>query len=380
MSDWEKLRSDFPHTKNMTYLDNAGIVPTPLPVVRDMQQFMERYNQGEFLRHLDYLYEVLDGTRKLFASMINASKEEVALTSHTSEGINIIANMLNLKPGDNVVITSLEYPSNYYPWVHLQRNEIEVRVANDVNGAIGLEEIDKLIDRRTRAIAVTHVAFSSGFRLDLEKLGQYTRAKEILFIVDGSQSLGALPLDVRACQVDFLACSCFKWLMAPLGTGLLYCRKELITRFEPAYVSSMSYERKLLSEDLNVSQLRGDAMRFMLSGNFNLFGFRGLMGCLEYILNLTVRELAERVLYLSGYLIEGIKRLGVEVVTPEERERRSGIVLFRTNKLDEIFEELKRRGIVTAKRSGGIRVSPHFYNSTGELDKLIEAVSWHCRR
>jgi len=163
-------------------------------------------------------YETLDqDLRQVLGRLINASPEEIALVQNTAEGINIAAHAIPFQPGDNVIFCDMEYPANVYPWMNLERRGVEVRIVPNREGGLALDDLEATIDQRTRVVAASSVEFLTGFRNDLQSIGELCRAKGIYFVVDGIQSLGVIPLDVRKCQIDMLSCGGPKWLMGPCG-------------------------------------------------------------------------------------------------------------------------------------------------------------------
>jgi cysteine desulfurase/selenocysteine lyase len=375
--DIDAIRRDFPITRQVAYLDNASVGPSPQHVIDAVTRFLAEYNSGGLRRHWDYFDGIVGAVQARFGELVGADPDELVPIAHASEGINTIAHMLDLKPGDNVITNDLEFPSNFYPWMNLVRHGIEVRVARDRDGILGLSEMLPLVDGRTRVITATSVAFLNGFRFDIEALGQFARERNIYTVVDATQAVGAVRVDVRTSGIDFMACSGMKWLLGPLGTGVLFCRRDLIPRFQPAYVSWLSLKER--RTDLQPGlELADTARRFMLSGNIGLAAFSGLAAALDYLLRLGPSAIEARLLGLTDRIIAGIHRLGLTIISPLAPPQRSAIVAFRVADPDHVLACLQEQRIQVAKRMDAIRVSPHFYNTEEEIDRMLAVLAAEC--
>lgn len=180
-----------------------------------------------------------DGGKPLFAKLIGAKKEEIALIKNTSTGINIAASVLHYPLGSKIVTTDLEHPSVVYPW--LRRSlDVKVHYVKNVNGKFLLDDLEKAVDDKTVAVAVSHVEYVNGFRNNLHAISEIAHKHGAYLIVDAIQSAGAIPIDVKRDDVDFLATACYKWLLSPPGAGYLYIKEELIEKFEPPFVGGQA--------------------------------------------------------------------------------------------------------------------------------------------
>ncbi|MDI6805284.1 MAG: aminotransferase class V-fold PLP-dependent enzyme [Candidatus Bathyarchaeia archaeon] len=371
MENIDKIRELFPVTKNKVFLNHAAQSPLPKPVADAVCKYAE-----DFSNFGDTSIEWNDGGKPLFARLIGAKPEEIAFIENTSVGINIAANMLHYPPSSKIVTTDLEYPSVVYPWLR-KKLGVKVHYVKNVNGKILLEDVKKVVDDRTVAVAVSHVEYVNGFRNDLRALGEIAHQHQAYLIVDAIQSAGAIPIDVKRDNVDFLATACYKWLLSPPGAGYLYVKEELIEKFEPPFVGWASVKPEVFETidfwDIWSLRLSETAGRFEV-GSPSFISLIGAAEALKMILDFGVENIEKRILKLTDYFIKAVKDLGLELFTPEERQHRSGIVLFRIKKPQEFVAELRRKGIVVSARAHGIRVSPHFYNTEEEIDKLIEEI------
>jgi selenocysteine lyase/cysteine desulfurase len=249
-------------------------------------------------------------------------------------------------------------------------------VKND-RGKIRLEDIEKAVDDRTVAVALSQVEYSTGFRHDLKPISEIAHDHGAYLIVDGIQAAGAVSVDVKRDDVDFLACACYKWLLGPLGAAYFYVKKELIEKFEPPFVGWASVKQSIFDTiefwDIWKLDFPETAARFEV-GSPSVLSLMGAREALRMLLDVGIESIERRILDLTDYLMESITKLGLELQTPQERAYRSGIVNFRVKNPKEVAEKLDKKGIVVSARANGIRVSPHFYNTEDEIDKLIEEV------
>ena len=359
----DELRQEFPLTEELTYLNHAATSPLPGRTRAAMTSFIET---RRFVRRAREEYETLDqDLRQALGQLINASPEEIALVQNTAEGINIAAHAIPFQPGDNVILCDMEYPANVYPWLNLERRGVEARIIPHREGGLALDDLEASTDKRTKAIAVSSVEFLTGFRNDLQSIGKLCRARGIYFVVDGIQSLGAIPLDVRECQIDLLSCGGPKWLMGPCGQGFLFCRQELLEEMIPAYAGATSVVDFLNFRDYDLTFLP-DAKRFELGTN-NLVGEVGLLASVNLLLEVGIEEIRRWTLHLTGVLIEDLQERGYQIASCLRPEHRSAIISFTTPDVEAAYEKLIANKVIVALRENYIRVSPHCYNTEEEV-------------
>ncbi len=369
--DINAIRQDFPITKEFTYLDNAGLSPLPNQVVKAVEGMLHERSQKGTKAFWGWL-EKADEVKSLLAGLINATPDEIALTQNTSEGINLVANMLDWRAGDNVVINNLEFFPNYWPWLRLRKFGVELRIVQHRNGFITTQDIAEQTDDRTRVIALSNIAWINGLKHNLNEIGALAKQHGAYLVVDAIQSVGNMELDVRQGPVDFLACGGHKWLFSLLGTGFFFCRKELIEKFEPVYLGWQSSDSRL-DYTFREYTLSPTAQRFM-HGNTSMAGVFAMAAGINYINQVGLKNIENRNHELTGYLIEQLQTLGVGFLSPLEERYRSSIVNFLPLDAQAVYKEAEARGIVVCVRGGGVRVSPNFYNTTEEIDQLIEVV------
>ncbi len=375
MPDWNQFRDDFPSTRKYAYLDNAAIAPIPKPVYNEVLHVCE-----EFLNHGGTLWDKwimkVEQTRELYAKFIGADdSEEIAFTHSTSEGMNIISHMLSDK--GTVISNELEYPSSNLPWLN-KTNNIKFVKATDGNKIL-IDDLVKAIDQdnKIKTLVTSHVEYSTGFRQDLKELGKVTKQKGIYFVVNPTQSLGALYFSVNDFGIDFMASNGHKWTLSSLGVGAMYIRRKYLKdleKFKPSFFSqSGQKKRENFHDNMNLN-ISTTAARFEL-GTPHVQNIVALNAALRYITKIGIRNIEKRIMYLTDYLIDNLQKLKIEILSPvEQKKYRSGIVTFipRKKKPAQIVDQLETRSkVVVSARGKGIRISPHFYNIEQDIDRLI---------
>jgi selenocysteine lyase/cysteine desulfurase len=369
--DWNAIREEFPITRNYNFQNHAAVGPICRRAAESIRAYLKHaeensYIGGGFYRHADRV-------RGHLAELIHANADEVTFTKNTSEGLSMVANGLSWNSGDNVVITNAEFPANVYPWMALRARGVEVRMVLEEDGRIPLERIFEMINNRTRVVAISSVQFASGFRTDLASLGEYCQSRGVFLCVDGIQSLGAFPVDVREMNIDFLSADGHKWLCAPEGSGIFYVRKEIQGHLRPTSIGWMSMKS---AHDFGHYQFEfADSAKRYDSGAYNVAGIFGLGGALELIHDIGIEAISKRILHLTDMLIAGLRDKGYRVISSRAPGEGSGIVAFRCDDTDANSIQIhlqKEHRIVIAVRCGRLRASPHFYNSESEIQQLIE--------
>ena len=370
----QSWRSEFPVTETYIYMNHAGVAPLSRPVRDAMAGFLEDATVNGAV-NAKLWEETAETCRGAAARLINADPTEIAFMKNTTQGILIAANGVDWRAGDNVVTTAVEFPANVYPWWCLkERYGVQTRMVPERAGRIHVEDIASAIDERTRVVTISHVEFASGFRNDIQALGEICREYDIWFVVDAIQSLGAIEVDVQSCNVDILAADGHKWLLAPEGAAIFYCADEKRERLINTNVgwASVVNPRDFLNYDL---MQKPDATRFE-EGSYNSVGLYGLKAAIELLLDIGISVIKARILELTAHLIAGLEAKGYRVVTPRANSERAGIVIFESDRHTptEIYESLYAENIITAERGSGVRVSPHFYNTISEIERLLEVL------
>lgn len=368
----EKIRSDFPITDKAIYLNHAAIGPSPMPVIEESQKWLINYKTyGElFFPSLADQLEEQNIHRKTVGSFINAKvpEEEIAFTYNTSYGLSAIAEGIQWENGQQIILNDLEYTSNSYTYQALAKKyNLSIDIINNKHGILPLEDYEEKIHDKTRLIAVSHVQFSNGFRSDLGSLARLAHENQAEIIVDAIQSLGAIPVDVQEDQVDYLAAGGYKWLLGQLGTGFLYVKRDLAENLNPTFIGSMS-DASALSLSHHVYQPATGARRFQasLGPNANL-----LAKSVDYISKIGKMNIFKHIMKLTDLLIDLIfQEPNFQLRSPvDNANQRSGIINFVCPNAESVVSKLRTlpKPIAISLREGGLRISPHCYNTEEEI-------------
>lgn len=363
---WQKYRDQLPVTKNLVYMNHAAVGPLCRPAAEAMQGLaQDALDFGS--EHYQKWMDTYQGLRMAAARMINAKPGEIAIVKNTSEGISTVATGLNWKPGEVVVAFEEEFPSNLYPWKRLEANGVKVRWLSIFDD---LDRIDEAC-RGARMLAISYVQYLSGYRVNLEAIGEICARHGCFFLLDAIQGMGAFPIDVRAARIDALAADGHKWLLGPEGCGVLYVRQEVQDEIEPIEFgwTNVAKYYDYASRDMT---LRADAGRYEC-GTLNTIGCYGLRASCEFLLDVGIENTAPAVQGLADRVWAGVNALGFETLGRRSPESGAGIVCFRKAGVDSrvIVSKLREAGIITAPRQGWVRCAPHFYITPEEVDRML---------
>jgi cysteine desulfurase/selenocysteine lyase len=376
-----RVRADFPVTRELTYLDTAYDGPYPLPVLEAGRAFLERRSMGTAGRVHDWM-EVMDEVRHKIAKLVNARPSEIAITTNTTQGTNIVALSVPLGAGDNVVWGSQEYPSNGLVWLtEAERRGFENRIIADRTGALEISDFERVVDEHTRVVSVSHVSYRNGHVLDLRGLADLAHAHGGYLHVDAIQSVGAIQLDVKQSGVDFLTCGTYKWLLGPIGLAFFYVREELLPLVDSPFSGAMQAKKwsdplQAFSQGEVPAELYESARKFEY-GTVHFQGLYELRAAVDYIQDIGMPEIEAQVLGLSSKVWKGVEDLGFEMLTPPNTA--SGIVTCIVQNFDEVAGLLERNKIVVSVKSGKqLRLSPHFFNTEDDVDQLLSVLRLAC--
>ncbi|EAU64039.1 NifS protein [Stigmatella aurantiaca DW4/3-1] len=293
---------------------------------------------------------------------------------NTSHGLGLVAEGLDWKPGDEVAVaTSIEYPSNVYPWLHLKDRGVEVReIVSSPEGGVTPEAVAAALTPRTRLVALSSVQFASGFRTDLDAVGALCERQGVLLCVDGIQSIGCSPVDVKRSRIHFLSADSHKWMLGISGIGFLYVAKDVLPRLRPALVGWRS-TTDAWNFNRSHFELRPDAGR-LEEGSHSFTGIYALGAALELLLEVGMPDIESRIRALLTSLDEGLRGLGCD--TGPSPEHRAGILTFLPPKGESrtLSAWLGERDVSLSLRRGRIRLSPHFYNQPEEIERFLGLV------
>jgi len=373
--DWAALRQEFPTLAKWTYLDVARKTIPP----RCQEQAVQAYyrdiydNAGADA----WSAENVAHARAEMAHLLGAKPSEIAFTKNTTEGLMIAAHAFDLQPGDNIVLTDMEHVANVWPWKHWQQKGVEIRTAKNRAGRLPVEAFLEQVDARTRVISTAYVTYGNGYRVDLPKLGAECRSRGIRLVVDGVQAAGLLAAPLASLGADIVAIGGHKGLMGLTGSGVVYCREELVDRLrvpfmkEPVAPGSATAKAHVNSQFDYVRV----AHRFE-GGNPNFLGVRVLRAGVKFLESIGLPNIEARVRSLTSYCLELMRKNGLKTETPDAWEERAQIINVVVPEAGGLMDVLRdKHGIIVNVKDDRLRVSMSFFNNEADIEKVVRAIT-----
>ncbi len=363
---------EFPHPDSITYLNHAAVAPLPLRTGNAITSFANENVERGSQHYLSWLQTEKKLHQQLQQLIKAPSVDDIALVKNTSEALSMVAYGIEWWDGDNIVSSNQEFPSNRIVWQSLCRFGVSLREAELSDQPSPEQALFDCVDRRTRLITISSVQFSSGIRLDINRIGEFCKQRGILFCVDAIQSLGALEFDVQACQADFVMADGHKWMLGPEGLGVFFttphARDQLqLTQYGWHMIEQCgNYENQPW-------EIAKSARRFEC-GSSNMLGIHALSASVSLLLETGIEKVEQAALECAEYLREKIRsHPELQLLPITEPTLQSPILVFRHNEIDNkrLYQHLQDNGVICALRGGGIRFSPHFYHTQEQLDRAI---------
>ncbi len=367
-------RALFAVTSDRIYLNHAAVGVLPKPTVDALHDFVEAHATGGVLG--TYRYEgAMAEYRQRVGAAIGASGADIAILRNTSEGANVLAQGFDLRPGDEVLLPAEEFPSNAWPWRALRERGVVVRELDCSQSVLGPERLAREIGSRTRVVALSWISYADGARHDLAGIAAVARARGVALVVDAIQGLGALDLDVADFGIDALFAGGAKWLCALQGVALLYVSPALRDRLRVAAPGWRSVA-DMWDFHNDAQGWIGDASRFE-GGTPNFIGALSLATSLELFRSVGIARIERHIAGLRERLAAGLRALGASVLERSGSHAASGILTFSVESRESVAlgRALQSEGFVTTWRANGIRVSPHGYNTLGEIEAFLAALA-----
>ncbi|MCJ9690556.1 aminotransferase class V-fold PLP-dependent enzyme [Rhizobium sp. PRIMUS64] len=369
--DVQAVRKLFPAVEKMTYLDSGFQTPMSKPVKDALETFIrEGY---ETAGPKSVWIDRMEQTRAKVAGLLNAIPEEIAFTKNTSEAMNIAANALPLKAGDNVLMIHGDHPNNAYAFLNLKKKGVEIR-AIPMTEVVNADSFRPYIDANTKAVSMSQVTFHAGHRFDIAGVGQLCKEKNLYYVLDIMQAVGVVPINAKKVSATFIGCGTHKGLLVPQGLGLLYWDRTR-TELEPAYLAAISLANPPADfiarpDDMAPAPTAG---RFEL-GNFNLPAIQALGAALDLINELGVEKIQAHCFDLGDRLIAGLDELGVGLVGPSDRANRAPHIYVATLPADEWIDYFTSKNVRVSPERDGVRISLAMFNTEADIDRFLAVV------
>jgi cysteine desulfurase/selenocysteine lyase len=373
--DWNEFRREMPVAKRWVFLDHAAVAPLSGPARTALSGWADSFCNDGSTSYLDWA-EKIEDLRDISANLIGASREEIALVSNTTAGINLVAGGFPWKEGDNVVLPDNEFPSNQYPWMQLADLGVEARRISSDGVGLDLDRMAAACDDRTRIVTASWVGFAGGWRSDVARLAEIAHDNGALLFLDAIQGLGVFPLDVSASGVDFMAADGHKWMLGPEGAGIFYIRREHLDLLRPVGVGWSSVVDEFAFSEIDLT-LKDTAARYE-GGSRNVPGLIALRASLQLLERFGAAAISSRVIELTDLAYGLLEDAGASIVSVRSADGvKSGIISFEVPGRDP--EEIARRclenQVVLSCRGGRLRISPHAYNTPEDLRKLADVIA-----
>ncbi|GAC1360255.1 MAG: aminotransferase class V-fold PLP-dependent enzyme [Herpetosiphon sp.] len=373
-ADQHAIRAlEFPISERYIYLNHAALGPLPRRTADTMTAFVADFRDKGVLAESTWL-PVVERTRSLVAQLLHCGGDEIAFTKNTSQGLGIVASGIPWRRGDVVVTVRGEFPANVYPWMALQRQGVEVRFVELRHGQIMMEDLRAAL-RGARLLAISWVQYSTGQRIDLAAISSMCREMGVLFSLDAIQGVGALPIDLGATPVDFCAFGGHKWLLGPQGVGVLYVRRDIRDLLLPTNVGWLGVEWQDYAAFDYDRPLKETAGRYE-EGTRSLIGLAGLEQSVRLLLEVGQEQIEQHLVTLIDATIQQLGEKGYRVLTPWPTALRSGIIAIAHPQIpaQALLDQLRQARIVAAVREGGVRLSPHLYNTLDEMHEVVDVL------
>jgi selenocysteine lyase/cysteine desulfurase len=370
--NWPELRKEFPTLESWNYLDCARKTIPPRCQERAMQDYTRDVyeNAGADAWSAVNVAE----TRTVMAQLLGAKPSEIAFTKNTTEALNIAAHGFDLRPGDNVVLTDLEHVANVWVWKHWEAKGVEIRLARNREGRLPLAAFLECMDARTRVVSTAYVTYGNGYRVNLPELGRACRERGARLVVDGVQGIGILSARLDALGADIIASGGHKGLLGLTGSGIVYCREELVQELRADFVKQPAAGPAGGAYVTSQFDYVRTAHRFE-GGNPNFLGIRVFRQGAEFLRSIGLDRIEQRVRELTGTCLKLLKAAGLDSQTPDAWEERAHIINVVVPDATQLMGRLREKHrVVTNVKDGALRLSMSFYNNEDDLERAVRAI------
>ena len=371
--NWQEVYENYPVNRDLIWLNNCGTTPGGSHIKSAINDYISEYTKrGIFATGYSYT-QTKQTIQKIISGLLNCRPEEVAIIHNTSEGMNLISWGISLKPGDEIILLENEYPSNVYPWQHWEDKGIRISFVPMANSPVEfLDNVINSITPETRLMSMSSVHWCTGMPLPLKDISAICKKDDIYLVVDGAQGAGHVEIDMKGWEIDFISFSAWKWLLGPLGLGILAVTDRGLSKLGHVFKGTES-----VIDDTDYlpykNELKPSAERYIYStSSFNDWLY--FKTSLEYLENIGFENVMKRIYTLSDYLIEILKNNGFNVLSDFFQGAKTGIVVAEKSDIDilKFVKKLNENGVITRERLGRLRLAPHIYNSFEQLDRVGE--------
>ncbi|PYK71893.1 MAG: aminotransferase class V [Verrucomicrobia bacterium] len=373
----EFRRREFPICARKIYCAHAADAPLPGRVAEAMRDAIEDASNNE--KQFDKALGLIADTRQLAANFLGTETEEISLTGPTSNGLNAVANGLDWSAGDEVVCYLDDYPADVYPWLNLERSGVKpVLLQTPRLGEITPEIVESALTKRTRLVALASAHNISGYRVDVETIGALCSERGVLFSLDAIQTLGAFPIALK--HVDFLSAGAQKWMLGPSGAGILFVKNSRHELLRPMIIGGWNVESPNFIAQREIKYAEGG--RKFEPGGYNNVPIAGMQAAIALLDEVGLAKISERILSLVATLKNKLAPVDLEFLSPKEELGRSSFLTFRSRRIpaEKLANTLAENDVVVSLRvdranRSWLRVSPHFYNTVAEMERVAEILN-----
>jgi selenocysteine lyase/cysteine desulfurase len=371
--DWSALREQFPTLRHWNYLDVARKTVPPLC----QEQALSDYTKDVYENAGADAWSALNTAeaRSVLARLLGAKPSEIAFTKNTTEGLNIAAHGFDLRPGDNVVLTNMEHLANVWVWKHWEAKGVEIRFAQHRHGRLTLDAFREQIDAHTRVVSTAYITYGNGFRVDLPELGKMCRELDVRLVVDGVQAAGIIAMPLSELGADIVAIGGHKGLFGLTGSGLVYCREDLVNQLRTPFIKEAAPNPGLAR---SYAESQFDYVRVahrFEGGNPNFLGVRVLQRGAEFLESIGLQHIEKRIRELSSACLALLKRAGLQTETPDAWEERGHIVNVLVPDAAGLMARLREHHRIVANvKDDALRISMSFFNTEDDLEKAVWAI------
>ena len=376
--DWQRVQADFPVNQRLIWLNNCGTTPPPRAVLSALERHHQAYAERGILGVVD-LEALHDSVRGRLARMLEVAADELCLVHHTTEAMTFVSHGLRLRAGDEILLLEHEYPSNVYPWEHWRQKGVRLTTLPLAPTPEQLlETFHGALTAATRVVSVSAVHWCTGMPLPLEPMAAACEARGIELVVDAAQGAGLLPLDLGRLRIGYMGFSAWKWLLGPLGLGVLYVRRDKLPKLSFPFKGTGS----VVDDHVYLpyrDELKAGTDRYVLSTP-NVNDWIYFDASLEYLENIGFERVRHRIIELAGRLVAALRERGFIIAHDDFSRHPTGIVAVHKPGLnsDAVVARLAEAGVVAASRLGRVRLAPHVYLSEAQIDAAVERLTALC--